>query len=588
MRCFASLAASLILCLSVGLISCGSPSVVTRKATRDYDYNVVTTEPGFQLKASEFYDLLYFSQIEPGGGVVEPAVARDFLDSIVIDTLAGYVANDFNLRDNWSQHRVYMNQMNGFLTKLFWETMLPGGGEVDSQKVADFYALYSENYFAPEQVDLYQIFCSPSVYRLASDTANIDEFISSEEAWVKAGEGAWILHGMLGDSVDFRDVARNYSDDVLSREGGGYVGWTVRGKYPEPFDSIAFSLQPGEYSEPYKDVDGWHIILVAGHQEEGTLPMESPIVYRAAVTAIQKEKNNLRGRAIMDSLRGEINLEINDAVLDTLIYFVEDSTWAGVVNGIDTIDARRLKGLEEGYRRRYGVDNTLPEHRREMIQQVALRYAVIQAARAKGLDKLGNYVQASIDLRHGKSKALVLENRFGTTWKADDSVVEKYFNEHIDQYIPPKPLTLRQLIVTDSALGIFLIEQARTGIYLEDLKKEYGDAQGYDVVYEDLGNVGKGDIDERIYKAAMRPTGALGALAHTEKGYHVIKVVKRLRSTPLSMARGSIGALMREQHRREVWTEFRDNLYAKFGVRFPKSLKALRVPKLAVRYEHKP
>jgi hypothetical protein len=588
MRRFAFIPAVLTIALILDLASCGDPAVVSRRVARGFDYNAAAFNTGYELPASEFYDIVYYSQLEPEGGVIDVTRIKSLLDSMLIDTLAGVEANEFNLRDNWSQHRVYKNQIDEFLTRLFWERMLPDEESIDSQQVADFYADYGDLYYAPEQVDLYHILCSPRTIRVAYDTTDDDEYMPSDDAWRLAEDQVYKLYRMLNYGVPFTDVARAYSHDVTSDQQGGYLGWTVRAKYPDPFDSVAFSLEPGEYSAPYRDVDGWHIIYIAGYQEEGAVPLDGPGVYSAAHGALLKMKSRERGRAIIDSLRQGISLEINDVVLDTPIYYVDDSTWAGVVNGADTIDARRLKGMEEGYRRRYGVDNTTMEIRLEMIQQAAIRYAVVQAAQDMGLDQLANFIEVKKQLWHGKCKTLILADRYGEDWLPPDSMMRNYYDAHIDEYVPPKPLTLRHLIVADSALAEFLREQAMTGIYLSDLADEYGRRQGYDVTYQDLGNVGLEDIDDRIYKAAMRPSGLIGGLARTERGFHVIKIVQRLRATPYSMAMSSIRNMMVQQYHQAQWEKFRDNLYAKHQVKIFDNFLPLRVPRLADRYKHKP
>jgi len=49
---------------------------------------------------------------------------------------------------------------------------------------------------------------------------------------------------------DFADLAREASIDELSREKGGDMGWLPRGVMESTFDYVAFSLSPGDVSEP--------------------------------------------------------------------------------------------------------------------------------------------------------------------------------------------------------------------------------------------------------------------------------------------------------------------------------------------------
>src|SRR5207244_12892628 len=60
------------------------------------------------------------------------------------------------------------------------------------------------------------------------------------------------------------------STEQSSRENGGDLGWVLRGTghYP-PWDDIVFKMKPGEVSEPFQTVHGWHIVKVEGYHPVG-------------------------------------------------------------------------------------------------------------------------------------------------------------------------------------------------------------------------------------------------------------------------------------------------------------------------------
>ncbi len=66
----------------------------------------------------------------------------------------------------------------------------------------------------------------------------------------------------LLDGEDFAELARQYSDDPGSAEQGGDLGWVGRGRFVPEFEEVAFSLEPGEISEPVRTQCGYHIIQV--------------------------------------------------------------------------------------------------------------------------------------------------------------------------------------------------------------------------------------------------------------------------------------------------------------------------------------
>ncbi len=66
----------------------------------------------------------------------------------------------------------------------------------------------------------------------------------------------------LRRGADFAALARRYSTDSASREAGGELGWFRRGVMVKNFESVAFSLRPGDLSLPVETEFGYHIIKV--------------------------------------------------------------------------------------------------------------------------------------------------------------------------------------------------------------------------------------------------------------------------------------------------------------------------------------
>ncbi len=60
---------------------------------------------------------------------------------------------------------------------------------------------------------------------------------------------------------DFSELAKNYSEDS-TKDKGGYLGKFVKEAMVKPFSDKAFSMNPGEISDPVRTQFGWHIIKV--------------------------------------------------------------------------------------------------------------------------------------------------------------------------------------------------------------------------------------------------------------------------------------------------------------------------------------
>jgi peptidyl-prolyl cis-trans isomerase SurA len=65
---------------------------------------------------------------------------------------------------------------------------------------------------------------------------------------------------ILAGEVSFEEVATQHSQDPGSKNSGGSLGFVRRGNLVTEFESIAFTLKPGEISLPVKTEFGYHII----------------------------------------------------------------------------------------------------------------------------------------------------------------------------------------------------------------------------------------------------------------------------------------------------------------------------------------
>jgi peptidyl-prolyl cis-trans isomerase D len=61
-----------------------------------------------------------------------------------------------------------------------------------------------------------------------------------------------------GESFD--DLAREYSDDLGSRDTGGDLGYTDGSAFPEEFEDVLANLEIAEVSDPVKTEAGWHLV----------------------------------------------------------------------------------------------------------------------------------------------------------------------------------------------------------------------------------------------------------------------------------------------------------------------------------------
>jgi peptidyl-prolyl cis-trans isomerase D len=127
--------------------------------------------------------------------------------------------------------------------------------------------IQAEDYLALFEGDLY-------AERLMDD---LEEEMPTEEdqVWlrhiqVSDNDEAKAVEDRLADGESWEELAAELSQDVLTSNDGGDLGWMgtqdIVSSYGDVFAVIAFSLSVGDYSGPVESDDGWHIINIVGHE----------------------------------------------------------------------------------------------------------------------------------------------------------------------------------------------------------------------------------------------------------------------------------------------------------------------------------
>ncbi|MBA4367931.1 MAG: hypothetical protein C0403_09875 [Desulfobacterium sp.] len=104
---------------------------------------------------------------------------------------------------------------------------------------------------------------------------------------------------------DFSELAKKYSQDS-TKDKGGYLGKFVKEAMVKPFSDKAFSMNPGEISDPVQTQFGWHIIKVEN-------------VYPAATKTMAAVETEIRQSIIEEKARNIAYDEAEsffDALLD--------------------------------------------------------------------------------------------------------------------------------------------------------------------------------------------------------------------------------------------------------------------------------
>ncbi len=76
------------------------------------------------------------------------------------------------------------------------------------------------------------------------------------------------IYNNLKNGDDFKDLARDFSEDPGSKLDGGDLGWNTPSTFDPIFAEVINKTDINEISEPFKSSFGWHVLEVLGRRNE--------------------------------------------------------------------------------------------------------------------------------------------------------------------------------------------------------------------------------------------------------------------------------------------------------------------------------
>ncbi len=114
------------------------------------------------------------------------------------------------------------------------------------------------------------------------------------------------IYRRLSDGEDFKQLARQFSEDPGSKMDGGELGWSNPGEYDPVFEMTLNATEIGNLSEPVKSSFGWHVIEVMDRRNEDVSQEEQKnrayqiIFQRKFEQELQSTLIELRAEAYVD------------------------------------------------------------------------------------------------------------------------------------------------------------------------------------------------------------------------------------------------------------------------------------------------
>ena len=126
----------------------------------------------------------------------------------------------------------------------------------------------------------------------------------TEEEFDQALEAVKSIRQRLEKGEDFTELVRAESDD---KGNDGNLGTFGKGRMVPEFEQAAYTLKPGELSEPVKTQFGWHLIQLHDRVAPKVTPFEE--IKGKVIEYLTERKKDKVFEAFLDRLKAEATIE---------------------------------------------------------------------------------------------------------------------------------------------------------------------------------------------------------------------------------------------------------------------------------------
>ncbi|WP_156857886.1 peptidylprolyl isomerase [Oceanobacillus sp. AG] len=139
--------------------------------------------------------------------------------------------------------------------------------------------------------------------------------ISAQHILVQNKDIAEEVLEQIEQGADFAELAKEYSEDAMTAEEGGELGYFSAGTMVPPFENVAFSLEKGDISDPVQTTYGYHIIKVNDIQKKDQ-----------EIGTFDEVKEELRDEILKNSISTvETQVKIEQMIQDSIVDIKNES-----------------------------------------------------------------------------------------------------------------------------------------------------------------------------------------------------------------------------------------------------------------------
>jgi foldase protein PrsA len=443
---------------------------------------------------------------------------------------------------------------------------------------------------------LKQLYNEKIMNKISISDKDIESFFNKYGGEVQAGHIlvadsslAESLYTAIKNGVEFEKLAKDFSQDPLSADKGGSMGYVSYGRFEDEFQNAIFSMKLGEISRPIQSRNGWHIAKVFDKIKNTPADLEKDKSKYRELVHQYKQKTMVRD--FIEDVRSEYDYKINTANFDLLKRKAEESKASKTkqpglpssayldstlfsdselkLNIIDYdgggITINDYLELMKGYRPQRAPEFNDTGKMNDILEGMAMPALLERMAYKEGIDKTEAF-KADWGYLQGSDLMQQMKNKIqGQAGPVTEEEIIKYYNEHRQDFFMPDQIRASALAVKTREEASELLKRAVGGANFYQLAVKYSvdkktGSQGGDLNFFTIARY------TPIYNAAEKmEKNQLGGPVEMDGNWWIFKLTDRILKRPkeLDLVRADITNRVSIEKAQNLYNEWIENMKKK-------------------------
>ncbi len=381
------------------------------------------------------------------------------------------------------------------------------------------------------------------------------------------------IHTRALKGENFAELAKEYSDDTISKKRGGDLGFFTRRRMVKPFDEAAFNLKKGEISDIVETKFGYHIIKLTDEK-----PYPS---FEKSQSLLKKIYEKTRYKRDLDKLVKKLAKEYNLQTVEPTVNYI--LSMADTIKFPDYFDSEMREKVKDKVLFTFAGNNVICDtvffrlkkdksYNNWKINKKFLDSAIKKVSqelmleeRVKNLEQEDpEFAKLMDEYRNG---LYIFELQKKEVWdklKIDSTDIYNYYLAHKDKYFTTDKVDFSEIFSRNDSLINLYYDKLKAGADFDSLAEKVTERVGYKRKKGHFGSIEVMKNELAMKAATLEKPGEFTRPFKYGNGWSIVKLNKRERARQKTFeeAKAQAASDLQDEESKRLENEYIDRLKA--------------------------